>query len=78
MAVIDDIISIYDQFISLFPLEFQWVVSLIIFIAIVVGVFNLIKQNFIFLILLILIIPASIPILLSIFEGLLAFLQHIL
>jgi len=78
MSLVDQLTSLYQQFISIFPLSLQWVISLIIFIAIVVGVVNLVRRNFIFLLLLILLVPASIPLLRSIVNGLIAFLQNLL
>jgi len=78
MTIFDQIIIIYNQFISIFPTNFRWIISLVIFIVLVKWTIDLVKQNLIWLILLIILLPASIPILKSIFEGLLAFLGYLL
>jgi hypothetical protein len=44
----------------------------------VVWVFQLVKRNIIWLVLLVVLLPASIPIIKSIFEGLIAFLRYLL
>jgi len=71
MTIFDQIISIYNQFISIFPVNIQWIISLVIFIVVVKWTIDLVKQNIIWLILLIILLPASIPILQSVFDGLL-------
>jgi hypothetical protein len=78
MAFLDDIIAIYEQFISIFPPSIQWIVSLIVFISVVLGVLQLVKRNFVWIILLIIFIPAAIPILRSIYEGIIAFLDYLI
>jgi len=78
MTIFDQIISIYNQFISIFPPNIQWIISLVIFILVVKWTIDLIKQNIIWLILLIILLPASIPILRSVFDGLLTFLGYLL
>ncbi|MGI5827933.1 MAG: hypothetical protein ACOX6V_02815 [Patescibacteria group bacterium] len=78
MSLIDQLISIYSQFIGIFPSQIQWLISLAIFVAIVIAVVDLVKKNFIWLLLLIILIPASIPLLRSIFSGLVTFLQYLL
>ena len=78
MSLYDQIISIYEHFIGIFPINIQWIISLIIFVFIILAVIDLVKRNFVFLLLLILLIPASIPLLKSIFQGLIAFLQKLL
>ena len=78
MSLVDQLIAIYDRFITLFPAGIQWIISLAIFISVVVGVINLIRRNFIFLLLLVILIPASIPLLRSILNGILAFLRYLL
>jgi len=78
MTIFDQIISIYNQFISIFPVNIQWIISLVIFIVVVKWTIDLVKQNIIWLILLIILLPASIPILRSVFDGLLTFLGYLL
>lgn len=78
MIIFDQLIAIYEQFISIFPIQIQWVISLIIFIVVVKWVIDMVKHNIVWLILLIVLLPASIPILSSIFYGLVEFLGHLL
>jgi hypothetical protein len=78
MALFDQLISIYDQFISIFPPGIQWIISLILFLTLVFWFLDLVKRNLLWLILLVILLPASIPILRSIFNGLVAFLQYLI
>jgi len=65
----DQIVSIYNQFLSFFPTSTHGVVSLILAILIVYSIFKVLKHNFIWLILLVILLPASQPILKSIWEA---------
>lgn len=67
--MMDEITSIYNQFLSNFPQSIHGMVSLVLAVLIVVAVFKVIKRNFVYLILLVILLPASKPILLSIWEG---------
>jgi len=49
MTIFDQIISIYNQFISIFPASIQWIISLVIFIVVVKWTIDLVKQNIIWL-----------------------------
>jgi len=76
--VINQITTLYNQFLTIFPLVVQPIISFVIFVSLVMGIIRLVKQNFIWLILLIVFIPASVPILKNIFDGVLAFLQNLI
>ena len=52
----------YNQFLALFPAPSHWLVTLIVLIGLVVAFANLIRINWLFLILLILLLPAIFPI----------------
>lgn len=67
--MIDQIYSIYNQFLGYFPEQFRWVVSLVLAALIVVAIFKIVKKNFIYIILLIVLLPASVPILRNIWEN---------
>ncbi|OGE79912.1 MAG: hypothetical protein A2660_00455 [Candidatus Doudnabacteria bacterium RIFCSPHIGHO2_01_FULL_45_18] len=62
--------SIYNQFLSYFPSNLHGVVSLSLVVLIVVGIFKVVKREFIYIILLIVLLPASVPILKNIWESL--------
>jgi hypothetical protein len=70
MGFFEYIFKLYNQFISIFPEKFQWIVSLIIILAIAAFLWNLIKKNWIWIILLVVIFPGILPILQNIFNSL--------
>lgn len=72
------IFNIYDQFLSNFPPGFHVVISLVILVVFVIALFNLIKKDLLWLILLILIVPASIPILNNVWMGILEIFRFLL
>jgi hypothetical protein len=76
--MMDQIISIYKQFLSFFPPSVHGVVSLVLAIMIIYSIFKVLKHNFIWLILLIILLPASQPILKSIWEGALNLVKFLL
>lgn len=71
-GVVERIFDLYNAFITLFPDKFQWVVSTIIVLAVAAFLFNLIKKNWLWLILLIVVFPGILPILKNIFDSLTA------
>ncbi len=73
----DFLFQAYDRFISNFPVQYQGLISLGLLAIIVLGLFQLIKKNLLWLFLLILFVPASIPILSKIGTGLVEFLKYI-
>lgn len=68
--------SAYDTFMTNFPSQYQGIISLGLLAVIVIGLFHLIKKNLLWIFLLILFVPASIPILSKIGQGLLDFLKY--
>lgn len=66
----DQIFSIYNQFLGYFPDNLHGFVSLALAVLIAIGIFKVIKRDFIYIILLIILLPASIPILKNIWESL--------
>jgi hypothetical protein len=56
-------IDVYNRFLGLFPDSFHWFVSLLILIFIVFTLFRLIKRNFLFILLAILLFPVVYPVL---------------
>ncbi len=70
--------SIYAQFLGFFPKSVHGLVSLVLAVIIVIAIFKVIKRNFIFIILLIILLPASIPILKSIWAGAISLIQFLL
>ncbi|OGE81238.1 MAG: hypothetical protein A3H72_01355 [Candidatus Doudnabacteria bacterium RIFCSPLOWO2_02_FULL_48_8] len=66
----DQIFSIYNQFLSYFPPGLHGIVSLALAILIVVGILKVIKKDFVYIVLLAVLLPASVPILKNIWESL--------
>ena len=62
----------YNSFINLFPDQFQWVVSLILILAVASFLFKLIKKNWLWMILLVALFPGILPVLKNIFDSLTA------
>lgn len=71
-------VTTYNQFLAIFPPPLQWLITLIIIIGLAVGFINLIRTNALFLILLILLVPALIPILQHFFTDLYNFFLYLL
>lgn len=68
----------YDLFIGNFPVQYQGIVSLGLLAVIVITLYQLIKKNLLWLALLVLFVPASIPILSKIGQGILLFIKYII
>ncbi len=74
----DQVFSIYNQFLSFFPSNLHGLVSLALAALIVIGIFKVIKKDFIYIILLIVLLPASVPILKNIWESLTNIIKFLL
>ena len=66
----DQIFSIYNQFLGFFPQNLRGVVSFLLAVLIVIGIFKVVKRQFVYVILLVILLPASIPILKNIWDSL--------
>ncbi len=78
MFNLSDIQNLYLQFLTNFPDNLRPVVSIALAVLLVYSLFKVIKKDWIFLIVLIVLLPGSVPILKSIWQGLLAFLQFLI
>jgi len=65
----EQIYSIYNQFLSYFPSNLHGLVSLALAAVIAIGVIKVIKREFVYIILLVVLLPASVPILKNIWES---------
>lgn len=74
----NQIMVLWQDFISLFPMELQGLIALLIFVGIVLMLIDLIKRNFIWILLLIIFVPASVPIFRTIVDGIFYFLRNVL
>ena len=67
------IFEVYKTLLDVFPIEYQWIVSSIIFLAIAGFLWNLVKKNWLWLALLIVLFPTTLlPALKNIFDSLTA------
>ncbi|HEX5430226.1 MAG TPA: hypothetical protein VFX17_04085 [Patescibacteria group bacterium] len=74
----DQIISIYNQFLSYFPKNSHALVSLVLAVLIVYAIYKVIKHNFIYLLLLVVLLPASQPILKNVWQGAVDLVKYLL
>jgi hypothetical protein len=74
----DQILSIYNQFLNYFPSNLHGLVSLALAVLIAIGVFKVIKKDFVYIILLVILLPASIPILKNIWESVSGIIKFLL
>lgn len=73
-----EIQNLYLQFLANFPVGLRPLISIGLAILLVYSIFKVIKKDFIYIIVLIILLPGSIPILKSIWEGVVAFVQFLL
>jgi hypothetical protein len=71
-------VNTYNAFLALFPLPVQWLITLIVVIALVAAFINLIRYNWLFLILLVLLLPVIFPVLQRFFADLYNFFLYLL
>lgn len=77
MGFYEDLVALYERFLALFPAPVQWLVTLVVVIALVIGFINLIRYSWLFLILLILLLPAIFPVLQRFFSDLYQFFLYL-
>jgi hypothetical protein len=70
--------ALYLQFLNNFPVNLRPVISICIAVLIVYSIFKVLKKDWIFLIALIILLPASQPILQSVWEGIVVFIKFLL
>ncbi|PIR96895.1 MAG: hypothetical protein COT91_04220 [Candidatus Doudnabacteria bacterium CG10_big_fil_rev_8_21_14_0_10_41_10] len=70
--------GLYNQFLSYFPESLHGAVSLVMALLLVFAIFQVIKKNFIFIILIVLLLPQAKPILLSVWENAVSILQFLM
>lgn len=74
----DTVYSLYNQFLGNFPAKFHGMISLILAILLAIGIYKVLRRQFVYIILLIVILPASAPILKSVWEQVLELLKFLL
>ncbi len=74
----EEIYAIYNQFLGIFPENLHWAVSVFLAVLLVLAVYQILKRNFIFIILLIVLLPASVPILRNVWDGAVEVVKYLL
>ncbi len=70
--------DLYLQFLNNFPVNLRPVVSIALAVLIVYSIFKIVKQDFLWIIVLVILLPSSWPILQSIGQGVVAFIKFLL
>ena len=70
--------SIYDQFLSYFPSSLHGWISLFLAILLVIGIYKVLRRQLVYLILLVVLLPASVPILKNVWEQVLLIIKFLL
>jgi hypothetical protein len=73
-----EIQNLYLLFLGNFPETLRPIISLGLALLVVYSVFKVIKKDFIYIIALVILLPASVPILKSVWQGLVAFVKFLL
>ena len=74
----DQIQSLYLQFLANFPVNTRPVISIALAIFLVYSIFKVVKKDFIFIIVLLVLLPTSVPMLQNIWQGVVEFIKFLL
>jgi len=74
----EEFFGLYEVFLSNFPEGYHGIISIALVILLVYSLYQVIKKNFIFIILLVILIPQSVPIIKIAWSSLLEFLQYLI
>ena len=69
--------DIYNRFLAFFPAQFHPYVSLILGIVLVISIIQVLRKEFVWLIILVVLLPASVPILKGIAEVIVSALKYL-
>lgn len=70
--------EIYNSFLAYFPNWLHPFISVALAILLIYSIFQALKRNFIFLIILVILLPASIPILKNVLDSLIALIKYLI
>ncbi len=70
--------DLYNQFLGFFPSFLHPIISIAVVVFLVYSIIQTVKRNFIWLILLIILLPASIPVLKTVVDVLIKFIKWLL
>lgn len=74
----DSVYSLYYSFLAYFPGWLHGPISIVLALLIIYAVFQVIRRHFLFLILLIILLPQSVPILKTIWESVYQFVRFLI
>ena len=74
----DQIQNLYLEFLGNFPANLRPVVSIALAVLLVYSIFKVIKKDFLFIIALVVLLPASKPMLQNVWEGVVGFIKFLL
>lgn len=77
LNALGDIQALYLKFLAYFPPEFQPYISIILGVLLFVSIVQVLRKEFIWLIFLVVLLPASVPILKGIAEVLITVLKYL-
>lgn len=72
-----DLQNLYLEFLANFPANFRPFVSMALAVLVVYSIFKVIKKDFVYIIVLIVLLPGSVPILKSVWQGILTAVQFL-
>lgn len=75
---LDQFYSLYYQFLNYFPAAWHGAISLILAILLIYAIFKVIKKNFVFIILIVLLLPQAKPMLTTIWQNVLEILKFLI
>jgi hypothetical protein len=74
----NEIQNLYLQFLGNFPVSLRPIISIGLAVLIIYSIFKVLKKDFIFLIALVVLLPASVPILKNVWEGIIIAVKFLL
>lgn len=73
----DSIYGIYNQFLSYFPANLHGLISFVLGVLLVLGIYKVLRRQLVYLVLLVVLLPASVPILRNAWEQVLEILKFL-
>lgn len=73
-----EIQNLYVQFLNNFPAELRPIISIGLAVMLVYAIFKVIKKDWMFIIVLVVLLPGSIPFLQTIWQGIVSFVKFLL
>ncbi len=73
-----DIQNLYLEFLNNFPAELRPIISLGVAVLLVYAIFKVVKKDWIYIVVLVVLLPGSVPFLKSIWEGVMTFVKFLL